>query len=154
MTTFEGTPADLLHWPASSAMAIVTICRVWSPSGPLLSTARQLRERFVVLVGRSWCWSPRLIGYPQLLLRIEKYPHRMNFNKGVLESRRLHYKHLYKLLVRGFCCPRCSVVVGLLMNAATNPVEYAYGDRAHTTAADPGDSVRCKPLRRRCDVSY
>lgn len=36
----------------------------------------------------------------ELLLRIEKYPHRMNFNKGVLESRRLHYKHLYKLLVR------------------------------------------------------
>lgn len=35
----------------------------------------------------------------QLLLRIEKYPHRMNFNKGILESRRLHYKHLYKLLV-------------------------------------------------------
>lgn len=35
----------------------------------------------------------------QLLLRIEKYPHRMNFNKGILESGRLHYKHLYKLLV-------------------------------------------------------
>lgn len=35
----------------------------------------------------------------ELLLRIEKYPHRMNFNNGVLESRRLHYKHLSKLLV-------------------------------------------------------
>lgn len=35
----------------------------------------------------------------QLLLRIEKYPHRMNFNKGILEARRLHYKHLSKLLV-------------------------------------------------------
>ncbi|KAJ5824008.1 DNA repair metallo-beta-lactamase [Penicillium robsamsonii] len=34
----------------------------------------------------------------ELLLRIEKYPHRMNFNKGILESRRLHYKHLAKLL--------------------------------------------------------
>ncbi|OJJ86535.1 putative DNA repair protein [Aspergillus glaucus CBS 516.65] len=34
----------------------------------------------------------------ELLLRIEKYPHRMNFDKGILESRRLHYKHLYKLL--------------------------------------------------------
>ncbi|KAE8149653.1 putative DNA repair protein [Aspergillus avenaceus] len=34
----------------------------------------------------------------ELLLRIEKYPHRMNFNKGILESRRLHYKHLSKLL--------------------------------------------------------
>lgn len=35
----------------------------------------------------------------QLLLRIEKYPHRINFSKGILESRRLHYKHLSKLLV-------------------------------------------------------
>ncbi|KAL4942428.1 hypothetical protein BDV06DRAFT_192197 [Aspergillus oleicola] len=34
----------------------------------------------------------------ELLLRIEKYPHRMNFNNGILESRRLHYKHLSKLL--------------------------------------------------------
>ncbi|KAL2821380.1 hypothetical protein BDW59DRAFT_110694 [Aspergillus cavernicola] len=34
----------------------------------------------------------------ELLLRIEKYPHRMNFNHGILESRRLHYKHLSKLL--------------------------------------------------------
>lgn len=32
-------------------------------------------------------------------MRIEKYPHRMNFSKGILESRRLHYKHLTKLLV-------------------------------------------------------
>ncbi|OJJ47783.1 hypothetical protein ASPZODRAFT_94616 [Penicilliopsis zonata CBS 506.65] len=34
----------------------------------------------------------------ELLLRLEKYPHRMNFSKGILESRRLHYKHLAKLL--------------------------------------------------------
>ncbi|KAL3463380.1 hypothetical protein BJX64DRAFT_287405 [Aspergillus heterothallicus] len=34
----------------------------------------------------------------ELLLQIEKYPHRMNFNNGILESRRLHYKHLSKLL--------------------------------------------------------
>ncbi|KAF7589833.1 DNA crosslink repair [Aspergillus hancockii] len=34
----------------------------------------------------------------ELLLRIEKYPHRMNFSRGILESRRLHYKHLAKLL--------------------------------------------------------
>ncbi|PKY04400.1 hypothetical protein P168DRAFT_310972 [Aspergillus campestris IBT 28561] len=33
-----------------------------------------------------------------LLLRIEKYPHRMNFSKGILEARRLHYRHLSKLL--------------------------------------------------------
>ncbi|KAJ5245985.1 hypothetical protein N7468_000968 [Penicillium chermesinum] len=34
----------------------------------------------------------------ELLLRIEKYPHRMNFQKGILESRRLHYKHLARIL--------------------------------------------------------
>lgn len=33
-----------------------------------------------------------------LLLRIEKYPHRMNYIKGVLESRKQHYKHLNRLL--------------------------------------------------------
>ncbi|GAQ33507.1 DNA repair protein [Aspergillus niger] len=36
--------------------------------------------------------------FSQMLLRIEKYPHRMNFSKGILESRKLHYKHLSKLL--------------------------------------------------------
>ncbi|KAL1970610.1 hypothetical protein VTN77DRAFT_4254 [Rasamsonia byssochlamydoides] len=34
----------------------------------------------------------------ELLLRIEKYPHRMNFTKGILESRKQHYGHLAKLL--------------------------------------------------------
>ncbi|WEW58316.1 hypothetical protein PRK78_003784 [Emydomyces testavorans] len=35
----------------------------------------------------------------EILLRIEKYPHRMNFAKGILESRKQEYKHLAKLLV-------------------------------------------------------
>jgi hypothetical protein len=40
----------------------------------------------------------------QILLRIEKYPHRINFSKGILESRQQHYKHLAKLLVgRAYC---------------------------------------------------
>ncbi|KAK2832001.1 hypothetical protein FQN49_006955 [Arthroderma sp. PD_2] len=34
----------------------------------------------------------------EILLRIEKYPHRMNFSKGILESRKQHYRHLAKLL--------------------------------------------------------
>ena len=33
-----------------------------------------------------------------ILLRLEKYPHRMNFAKGILESRRQTYGHLRKLL--------------------------------------------------------
>ncbi|KAJ5712935.1 uncharacterized protein N7483_010116 [Penicillium malachiteum] len=34
----------------------------------------------------------------ELLMKIEKYPHRMNFQKGILESRQLSYKHLAKIL--------------------------------------------------------
>ncbi|EEQ87763.2 DNA repair protein [Blastomyces dermatitidis ER-3] len=34
----------------------------------------------------------------EILLRLEKYPHRINFSKGILESRKKHYKHLSKLL--------------------------------------------------------
>jgi DNA cross-link repair 1C protein len=34
----------------------------------------------------------------ELLLQVEKYPHRVNFSKGIIESRRQHYKHLKSLL--------------------------------------------------------
>ncbi|MCJ1425154.1 hypothetical protein MMC29_003042 [Sticta canariensis] len=34
----------------------------------------------------------------ELLLRLERYPHRMNFAKGILEVRRQHYKHLKSLI--------------------------------------------------------
>lgn len=34
----------------------------------------------------------------ELLLRLEKYPHRINFFKGILESPKMTYKHLKKLL--------------------------------------------------------
>ena len=34
----------------------------------------------------------------ELLLRLEKYPHRMNFAKGILETRKQHYRHLRNLL--------------------------------------------------------
>ena len=36
----------------------------------------------------------------RILLRMEKYPHRINFAKGILESRKQHYKHL-KTVLRG-----------------------------------------------------
>ncbi|KAK2736858.1 hypothetical protein FQN57_000538 [Myotisia sp. PD_48] len=35
----------------------------------------------------------------ELLLRVEKYPHRLNFSKGILEFRKKHYRHLARLLV-------------------------------------------------------
>ncbi|EEA21635.1 DNA repair protein, putative [Talaromyces marneffei ATCC 18224] len=34
----------------------------------------------------------------ELLLRLEKFPHRMNFSKGILEARKQHYGHLAKIL--------------------------------------------------------
>jgi DNA cross-link repair 1C protein len=34
----------------------------------------------------------------ELLLRLERYPHRLNFELGILESRKQTYKHLQKLL--------------------------------------------------------
>lgn len=97
-TTSARTQPDHRHLHAFSAMYTATIFRAWSPSGLLLSTALQLRERCAYAKNSYLCKT----NAEQLLLRIEKYPHRMNFNKGILESRRLHYKHLYKLLVGSF----------------------------------------------------
>jgi hypothetical protein len=44
----------------------------------------------------------------ELLLRLEKYPHRLNFVKGILEARRVVFKHLEKLLVWTDLFQRCS----------------------------------------------
>ncbi|KAI6857745.1 hypothetical protein KC338_g5280 [Hortaea werneckii] len=53
------------------------------------------------LVGLESCKSPFIYCSPatrELLLRLEKYPHRMNFAKGILESRKQTYRHLKSLL--------------------------------------------------------
>lgn len=53
------------------------------------------------LVGLESCKSPFIYCSPatrDILLRLEKYPHRMNFARGILESRRQTYGHLRKLL--------------------------------------------------------
>lgn len=52
----------------------------------------------------------------------------MNFHKGILESRRLHYRHLAKLLV-GILSARC-VMEGPVAHdlPATNTLEYPNGD--------------------------
>ena len=34
----------------------------------------------------------------ELLLRLEKYPHRLNFARGILEAQKVMFKHLKKLL--------------------------------------------------------
>ena len=53
------------------------------------------------LVGLVSCKSPFIYCSPatrDILLRLEKYPHRMNFAKGILETRKQTYRHLKKLL--------------------------------------------------------
>ncbi|KAK4503807.1 hypothetical protein PRZ48_004722 [Zasmidium cellare] len=53
------------------------------------------------LIGLDSCKSPFIYCSPatrEILLRLEKYPHRMNFSKGILERRQQTYKHLKKLL--------------------------------------------------------
>jgi hypothetical protein len=36
----------------------------------------------------------------EMLLRLERYPCRINYAKGILEARQQTYKHLHKVLVR------------------------------------------------------
>ncbi|GIZ42986.1 hypothetical protein CKM354_000623200 [Cercospora kikuchii] len=53
------------------------------------------------LQGLETCRSPFIWCSPatrEILLRLEKYPHRMNFAKGILESRQQTYRHLKKIL--------------------------------------------------------
>lgn len=53
------------------------------------------------LVGLETCRSPFIYcsaATRDILLRLEKYPHRMNFAKGILETRKQTYKHLKTLL--------------------------------------------------------
>ena len=53
------------------------------------------------LLGLETCKSPFIYCSPatrDILLRLEKYPHRMNFAKGILETRKQTYRHLKTLL--------------------------------------------------------
>ncbi|KAF2717878.1 hypothetical protein K431DRAFT_195009, partial [Polychaeton citri CBS 116435] len=53
------------------------------------------------LVGLESCKAPFIYcsaATREILLRLEKYPHRMNFAKGILETRKQTYKHLRRLL--------------------------------------------------------
>ncbi|KAK4542801.1 hypothetical protein LTR36_006177 [Oleoguttula mirabilis] len=53
------------------------------------------------LAGLESCNSPFIYcsrATREILLRLEKYPHRMNFAKGILETRKQTYRHLKKLL--------------------------------------------------------
>ena len=53
------------------------------------------------LAGLETCRAPFIYSSPatkEILLRLEKYPHRMNFAKGILETRKQTYRNLRKLL--------------------------------------------------------
>lgn len=88
-----------LHWHVSSAMSTVIISKASSPWNRLLCIVQQSLERYGLFLSIS-----RAILIPsQLLLRLERYPHRMNFAKGILEVRKQHYKHLKSIIVSSKC---------------------------------------------------
>ncbi|KAK1080033.1 hypothetical protein LTR33_005883 [Friedmanniomyces endolithicus] len=52
-------------------------------------------------VGLETCKSPFIYCSPatrEILLRLQKFPHRMNFARGIVEKHEQHFKHLKKLL--------------------------------------------------------
>ena len=80
----------------------------------------------------------------KLLLRLEKYPHRMNFAKGILESRKVHYKHLRSLLVQMNISSRCILLraakKALPLNTPT-PLELSPNHFIRVTLFDVSDST-------------
>ena len=78
-----------------------------------------------------------------MLLRLERFPCRLNYAKGILEARVQRYKHLKNLLVR-FMRP------GLRARTYFSEETFANGDtsgaRARARKPHPGHSLRCQPL--------
>jgi len=64
----------------------------------------------------------------------------MNFGKKILETRRVHYRHLKNLLV-GPLYIRSVFRMKELMLAETYPVKCAHRDRAQPWASYQGDSA-------------
>lgn len=89
-------PLRVVHrrWRVSWVMYTAITSKVLSLSNHLSSTVRWRLVKYVSRPVRRFIFI-----YPQLLLRLEKYPHRMNFEKGILETRKQHYRHLSNLLV-------------------------------------------------------
>ncbi|KAL8911427.1 MAG: hypothetical protein Q9171_003417 [Xanthocarpia ochracea] len=107
----------------------------------------------------SWC-DKRTACRPSkewflLLLRMEKYPHRMNFAKGILEARRQHYKHLklllihvdaYKLRLYNSLQTSLASVSGFTEGAAF--CGFQFGNRTQTGCLTIDDSVRLHSCER------
>ncbi|MCJ1378843.1 hypothetical protein MMC17_001942 [Xylographa soralifera] len=112
-------------------------------------------------------------GTRELLLRLEKFPHRMNFAKGILETRKVHYKHLERLLktiplsvptdielapgrtirVTLLDANHCAGAVMFLIDNATNAILYTGDIRAepwwvNTIAREPVLIPYASGLRR------
>ncbi|UJO16386.1 uncharacterized protein CLAFUR5_04662 [Fulvia fulva] len=93
MSTFDGNVAELPD------IRIDRFTRSESLRPPLALFLSHVHTDH--LVGLETCKSPFIYCSPatrEILLRLEKYPHRMNFAKGILESRKQTYKTIGKLL--------------------------------------------------------
>lgn len=79
----------------------------------------------------------------ELLLRLERYPHRLNFELGILEARKQTYKHLQKLLVGSFLTGRCPRLINL---AEAHSFKDADSYRTTARQGHSNHVIRCKSL--------
>lgn len=74
---------------------------------PFIYCSPTTREVYIA----AWIPINQSLTNEQLLLRLEKNPHRINFHRGILESRQQHYKHLRKLLVSFTAVGECKKLI-------------------------------------------
>lgn len=105
MSTFDGRvkefPTIRIDYFRSATTTTTTTTPTTDPSQPPPLAFFLSHVHSDHLAGLESCKSPFIYCSPatrELLLRLEKYPHRMNFAKGILESRKQTYRHLKFLL--------------------------------------------------------
>lgn len=76
----------------------------------------------------------------EILTRLERYPHRMNFAKGILEGRKVTYRNLKSLLVWS---PLLAWACVVLTSVETYSARDSYGHRVETGKGDPGYTLWC-----------
>ena len=121
------------------AMSTLTILWGWKASNLLSFTVHWLPAKYCGPTFLSLLFTNIAV---KLLLRLEKYPHRMNFTKGILESRKVHYKHLRSLLVQmkisSYCILLRTAKKALPLNTPTS-LELSPNYFIRVTLFDVGD---------------